>query len=109
MSGLEALVDELAERVAAIVLDRLRAGACPGWVDQASSPLGRRRHCSVVRCRQARGEAGASIVGRRHLLSAEALAEELGRATGEGAAPAAKASGVREELARELAQLRIVR
>lgn len=47
------------------------------WVDQRASALGSRRHCAAVRRRLAKGEPGAAVVGRRHLLSAESLAEEL--------------------------------
>ena len=46
-------------------------------VDQRSSPLGHRRHCAAVKRRVAAGDAGAAIVGRRHLLSQQALADEL--------------------------------
>lgn len=47
------------------------------WTDQGRSPLGRRRHVAAVRRRVAAGDAGAAMVGRRALLSANALAEEL--------------------------------
>src|SRR5690349_1127528 len=47
------------------------------WIDQASSPLGRRRHCAAVRRRIASGKGDAAQVGRRFLLSAQALSEEL--------------------------------
>jgi hypothetical protein len=47
------------------------------WTDQQSSPLGRRRHVARVRARVAAGHDGAAMVGRRALLSAEALEEEL--------------------------------
>lgn len=47
------------------------------WVDQAASPLGRRRHVTAVRRRTAAGDAGAAMVGRRALLSAAALEQEL--------------------------------
>lgn len=46
-------------------------------VDQRSSPLGSRRHCAAVKRRVAAGDEGAAIVGRKHLLSREALAAEL--------------------------------
>jgi hypothetical protein len=106
MSGLEALVDELAHRVAAIVVAQLREGP-PGMVDQNASPLGPRRHCAAAKRRMARGEAGASKVGRRYLLSPEALSEELGRASRRRSAPeGASAMSPAEELRRELAVLR---
>jgi hypothetical protein len=47
------------------------------WIDQVMSPLGRRRHVAAVRRRVGAGAAGAALVGRRALLSSEALAEEL--------------------------------
>jgi hypothetical protein len=48
------------------------------WLDQGASPLGRKRHCAAARRRVAAGKPDAAIVGRRHLLSSAALAEELG-------------------------------
>jgi hypothetical protein len=108
MIALDQLVAEFAERVAAIVLERLHLGM-PGMIDQASSPLGRRRHCTAVRRRRDRGEPGASIVGRRHLLSPEALSEELRRASGRPRSTAAQSPGagsVRAELAAELRVLK---
>jgi hypothetical protein len=110
MSPLDQLIEELSDRIAARLAERLRAGE-PGWIQQADSPLGR-RHCAVVRGRLARGEGGASIIGRRHLLSPAALGEEIERCSGERRASAtsdrvAEASAsVRGELEREL---RIVR
>ncbi len=49
------------------------------WIDQAASPLGRRRHALAVRRRVAAGGPGAAIVGRRLLLNEQALGEELAR------------------------------
>ncbi len=71
-----AILDELADSIADKVLDRLRGGG-HGWHDQSASPLGRRRHIAAVRRRVAAGAGGAAIVDRAHLLSREALAEEL--------------------------------
>lgn len=51
------------------------------WVDQSSSPLGSRRHIAAVRRRMTLGSDGAAQVGRRFLLSRDALTEELGRAS----------------------------
>jgi hypothetical protein len=79
-SVLDHLLDELAERVAAKVIERQRGCASTGLVSQHGSPLGR-KHNGVVRRRQARGEPGASIVGRLHYLTQDALAEELGLQT----------------------------
>ena len=104
---LEGVVTELAERVAGLVIERLQAGT-PGMIDQAASPLGRRRHCAAVRRRVSRGDPGAVLVGRRHLLSPEALAEELRRCNDKAgkneAVPAT--TNVRAELDRELSVLR---
>jgi hypothetical protein len=48
------------------------------WIEQAGSPLGNRRHVAAVKRRIAAGRIdGASMVGRRAMLSADALAEEL--------------------------------
>ncbi|HWA76566.1 MAG TPA: hypothetical protein VG937_29730 [Polyangiaceae bacterium] len=71
-------------RAAADECDRLDSEARTerrSWVDQSSSDLGRKRHPAAVRRRLARGEAGAAVVGRRFLLSPEALSEELARLT----------------------------
>lgn len=102
--ALGAFLDALAERVAALVTERLLSGA-PGMTDQAASPLGRRRHCAAVKRRVASGKPGAALVGRRHLLSAEALAEELSRVSGQrpdDATPSPASGSVRAELEREL-------
>jgi hypothetical protein len=48
-------------------------------VDQKHSPLGSRRHCAAVRRRRAEALGGAEIIGKRHLLTRAALAEELDR------------------------------
>lgn len=104
---LDAFLDELAARVAAQVVERLRGPAATDMVAQETSPLGRRRHCAAVQRRIAAGEGGASIVGRRQLLSVEALRQELERASKRSRAVEAPApEGVRERLEREL---RIVR
>jgi hypothetical protein len=47
------------------------------WQAQTGSPLGPRRHCAAVDRRIAAGAPGAARVGRRALLSPEALREEL--------------------------------
>lgn len=78
---LAGLLDALAEKVADLVVARLTAGTQAGTVDQCGSPLGRRRHIAAVRKRVGTGVAGAAIVGRRHLLTREALQEELGTAS----------------------------
>jgi hypothetical protein len=102
--ALAVLVRALAPELARAVVLELRAGEAPGLVDQTRSPLGPRRHRSAVQRRLGRGEPGASLVGRRHLLTQEALAEELARAT--HATPKDKGVSV-EALAAELG-LRVV-
>ncbi len=77
---LRAAADE-AERIASEQADH-RAE----WVDQHGSQLGRRRHCARVRARVAAAEGGASIQGRRFLLSQEAYAQELERPRRKGTA-----------------------
>lgn len=56
-------------------LAKLEAQERQDWIDQAASPLGRRRHCAAVRARIASGLPGAAILGRRFLLSETALQE----------------------------------
>lgn len=102
MTALDGILDELAERLAARVAERLRASE-PNMVGQSGSPLGARRHCAAVKRRLARGEPGAAILGRRHLLTAEALGEELRRASArKEPGREAPATSVRAELLAEL-------
>lgn len=64
-------------RAAADEADRIEAerrAERRDWTDQTTSPLGRRRHVAAVKRLVAAGDVGAAIVGRRHLLSSEALA-----------------------------------
>lgn len=107
-SVFDALVDELAERLAPRLV-KLLQGEASDMVDQAKSPLGRRRHCAAVRRRRARGEAGAAVIGRRHLLSHDALSEELSRLSGQPKVATTRAGGVADELRAELSALRVVR
>lgn len=53
--------------------------SAPQWIPQTRSPLGNRRHIAAVRRRVAAGEPGATLVGRKYLLTREALDHELGR------------------------------
>lgn len=63
-------------------------GHDPRWIEQAFSPLGPRKHIAAVRRRIAEAETrgvssvelGAAVDRRRYLLTAESIAEELGRA-----------------------------
>jgi hypothetical protein len=99
-----AFLEELADLVADRVVARLHEGR-PGWVDQHGSPLGPKRHCAAVRRRVASGSGDAAIVGRRMLLSPEALAEELSRAS-RRAKPIRSEGSVTDDLARELRLVR---
>ncbi|MEY4550200.1 MAG: hypothetical protein RL685_6395 [Pseudomonadota bacterium] len=107
MNAWDHLLDDLAERVAARLEARLR-GSPAGMLDQAASPLGQRRHCAAVRRRISHGESGAAVVGRRHLLSPEALSEELTRQRKmpDKIGEAVAARSVRAELERELQLIR---
>lgn len=78
MTELDALIDAFADRV----VRKLMTAQTDDHIDQVRSPLGRRKHCSAVRARIARGAPGAAIVGRRHLLTRAALDEELGGTQG---------------------------
>jgi len=71
-----AFFEALAEAVAERVVKKLTAETA-AWTDQTRSPLGRKRHCLAVRRRVDQGEGGAAVVGRKHLLSKDALASEL--------------------------------
>jgi hypothetical protein len=104
MNALEAAIDAIADRVAAVVVQRLRGDTRDGWIDQRRSPLGARRHCAVARARMDRGEVGAAKVGRRYLLSQEALNEAL--ASGNRRTVAAATDSIANELRREIALVR---
>ncbi len=99
--ALRVLADWAAQAAAAA--DNDNAAPAAELLAQKGSPLGARRHIRAVRRRVAAGEAGASIVGRRYLLTREALNEELGNVSSKHAGPVAK-RGV--ELVDELANLR---
>lgn len=77
-----------------VQLDRIEARlakcAAPSaeMVDQRQSPLGRRRHCAAVRRLAAEGDGRVAIVGKKHLMTSAALAEELARVTLDAAAVA---------------------
>jgi len=109
-----ALLEGFARQVAHYVVAELRTADCGGMLDQHASPLGSRRHCACVRARVAAGDPGAAIIGRRHLLSPEALGEELQATSTKTRKPAKpkrsteKPATVREELEAELGALRLV-
>jgi hypothetical protein len=71
------------------------------WIDQSTTALGRRRHCRIVRDRIARGVDGASIVGRRYLLSPDAHDEEI-EALAERSAKVPKPESTSERIERRL-------
>ena len=93
-----AMADEL-ERI-----ETEQAAERRDWTSQEVSPLGRRRHVRAVRARVARGDADAAMVGRRALLSAAALAEEL---VALGSPKSAKPPGVANDLRSELGLLAV--
>jgi hypothetical protein len=62
-AALDGLLELIADAVARRVVDRLRSNDDPDWVDQAKSPLGRRRHIAAVRS----GELKGLRVGRRYI------------------------------------------
>jgi hypothetical protein len=82
-------------------------------VDQRGSPLGRNRHCAAVRRRIDEGKPGAWIVGRKYLLSVEALREELDhlgrRGAAERSSPQGSRSSPREARERLEEKLRLLR
>lgn len=69
--ALDVLADAIAERV----VERLRTGDAPGMVDQVASGLGRRRHISFARRLIAAGDRRAVQLGRRYLLTVDAIDE----------------------------------
>lgn len=95
-AALDVLADALADRIA----QRLLTGQHDGWIDQSASPLGPRRHRAAVKRRIQAGEPGAAKVGRRHLLSKDALEAELGAGSSTKKAPAAPS--IADELRAEL-------
>lgn len=98
------LLGALARLVAAEVVRELRSGPSD-LVSQATSPLGKRRHCAAVRARVARGDSSACIVGRAHYLTPAALAEELS-AGSKGKRRAPKLKAVTAPASDDLAELR---
>lgn len=66
-----------AAEIARELANQLRAANEDGWVSQANSPLGPRRHCAAVRRRIGRGAIDCIIDGKRYLMTRDALHEEL--------------------------------
>ena len=103
----EQLIDLLAERVASAIAARLQGGE-DGFVDQARSLLGPRRHCAAVRRRIARGESGALVVDRQHYLTLRAYEEEIARRGTKGSPVdlTPKPHGIAQKLENELRLIR---
>lgn len=57
------LLDQLVERIADRVVQKLQGGAGSGYVDQSTSPIGPRRHIDAIRSGKLRGVQ----VGRRYV------------------------------------------
>lgn len=74
----EHLLDQIADAIAARVVDRLRAGEFAGLIDQSGSPLGPRRHCALARRLISAGDRRACRIGRRWLIERSAIEQELG-------------------------------
>ena len=72
----ELFVSELARRLGTEL-----ASTTHSMVSQHGSPLGARRHRAAVKRRLENGQRGAAIVGRRYLLSHDALQCELSALT----------------------------
>jgi hypothetical protein len=68
----------------AVVAELKAADSHSDMVDQTRSPLSAKKHCAIVRARIARGAGGAAIAGRKHLITREALQEELAALTARG-------------------------
>lgn len=85
---LEQMAESLARIEARLAGGRMSDSVIPD-VDQRDSPLGPRKHCEAVRRRVAEGDPSAAIVKntRKHLLTPQALADELRRASLDGVTP----------------------
>src|SRR5688572_11962718 len=93
--------DELETLIARAVRRALTSSADEGMVAQTSSPLGSRRHCNAVKRRLEAGRPGAARIGRRYLLTREALGEELA-AAGCSKPPATRTESPGDKLRRQL-------
>jgi hypothetical protein len=83
---IDAMVDQLAEQIAARVVEKLRANDFSGYVDQAASPLGRRRHIEAIRSGALRG----LRLGRRYLARGEDVDAFIASSQKSPEAPTAK-------------------
>jgi hypothetical protein len=73
--------EDLEAIVARAVRRALNDTSEAGMVSQSTSPLGSRRHANAVKRRLDAGLPGAAKVGRKYLLSQDALQDELSRTT----------------------------
>lgn len=108
-TDLEALTLEVARAIVEPLRRLLEQLAPPAdeWVSQAETPLTKRVHCALARRLSAEGHSGASIAGRRHLLTRAVISEHLRGLPAPKKAPTVSAApSVVEELERELAVLR---
>ena len=104
--NLTPLLEAFADMVAARVIERLRA-TDQDMVSQTRSPLGSRRHCAAVRRRVAAGQHGAFVVGRKHLLTQEALQEELAMQKPRNlSVPVPATPSIADELSSAIAQMK---
>jgi hypothetical protein len=71
--------EELESVIARAVRRALHAATDGEMIPQGRSPLGPRRHAEAVKRRLAAGQPGAAHVGRKYLLSPDALNEEMSR------------------------------
>jgi hypothetical protein len=70
--ALRTLLDELADLVAAKVVERQRADVS-AWVDQRKSVLGARRHIALVRRLLSEGDPRVAVRGRRYLARRDVI------------------------------------
>jgi hypothetical protein len=68
--ALEQVAEQLTDRVAQVIAEKLRSDDL-GLIDQANSPLGRRRHIAFVRA------GGGVQIGRRYLARREDVLAHL--------------------------------
>lgn len=89
-------IASLARAIAQYLADALRAGDHEGLVDQASSPLGSRRHISAIR----RGDVPGYRVGRRWLARRDDVEAFAAKLAGRPVPRRTKADELAAELAR---------
>jgi hypothetical protein len=103
-AALEVVLDPLAERIAALVVQKLCAEDFDGYVDQHKSVLGPRRHVNAIRS----GALPGFQIGRRYLARDEHIEQYMAQQTArqrKGAKAAGKELTV-DELALEMGFVR---